>query len=211
MPFNLPHISSQLYKDKLSDKYLIKYGTPQGSVLGPLMYIILANDLTKSLKFCSGVTFADDTTIYASGNSLKFLYKKVNEDLRSLSSLFNGNSLTLNIEKSRYIIFRSKRNQVNYNGKLDLNGQTIPQVKSIKFLGIMLDEFLEWTLQVKHMLTKVIAGNYSLNMIKNIIPTRSKLQVYYCNVQSHLAYAISAWGPMLKSKDLQSIRKQQNK
>ena len=139
------------------------------------------------------------------------MYKKVNEDLRSLSSLFNGNSLTLNVEKSRYIIFRSKRNQVNYNGKLDLNGQTIPQVKSIKFLGIMLDEFLEWTLQVKHMLTKVIAGNYSLNMIKNIIPTRSKLQVYYCNVQSHLSYAISAWGPMLKSKDLQSIRKQQNK
>ena len=75
----MPHISSQLYKDKLSDKYLIKYGTPQGSVLGPLMYIILANDLTKSLKFCSGVTFPEDTTIYASGNNLKFLYKKVNE------------------------------------------------------------------------------------------------------------------------------------
>ena len=79
----------------------------------------------KSLQFCSGVTFADDTTIYASGNNLKVLYKNVNEDLRLLGSWFNGNSLALNIEKSRYIIFRSKRNQVNYKWKLDLNEQTI--------------------------------------------------------------------------------------
>ena len=57
------------HKDILSDKYIIKYATPQGSVSGPLMYIILVNDLTKSLTFCSGVTFADGTTIYASGNS----------------------------------------------------------------------------------------------------------------------------------------------
>jgi len=199
------------FKSELSENYEMMYGTPQGSVLGPIMYIILANDLNKSLKFCRAVSFADDTTIFASGNNLKFLYKKVNADLMNLSKWFDSNSLTLNVEKSKYILFRPKSKAVNYNGKIEICGIQIDKVQNARFLGIILNEFLDWEPQVKHVLTKIIAGNYSISMIKNMLPLSSKLLIYYAHVQSHINYALSVWGPMVKAKDLKKIRIQQNK
>ena len=199
------------YNTTLSEKYKISYGTPQGSVLGPLMYIILANDLVKCLKFCSCTTFADDTTIFASGNNLKYLFKKVNADLKRLGEWFASNSLTLNVDKSKFIIFKPKRKVITNNAILQLGGKNIERVKSIKFLGVIIDESLDWTLQVKHVLTKMIAGNYSLQMIKNILPPSTKLLIYFANIHSHLSYALSVWGPMLKVGQLNRLKTQQNK
>ena len=198
-------------KNIISDSYLMTYGTPQGSVLGPLMYLILANDLMKTLQFCNCVTFADDTTVYASGSNLKFLYCKVNEDLKLLSDWFNSNSLTLNVEKSKYILFRSKRKEINFNGIITLGRREITRVTDIKFLGVEIDQFLEWDNQAKSVLTKMIAGNYSLSMVKNMLPVESKLLIYNSNVYSHLNYALSTWGPMLKKRDIKKIQVQQNK
>ena len=107
---------------------MMKYGTPQGSVLGPLMYVILANDLAKCLKFCNAVTFAADTTVYASGGNLRFLYRKVNEDLKYYSEWFDSNSLTLNVEKSKYILFRPKCKEIVYQGNIQLSGKEIDKV-----------------------------------------------------------------------------------
>ena len=175
------------------------------------MYLILANDLVKTLKFSNCVTFADDTTIFASGSNLKFLYHKVNEDLKLVTDWFDSNSLTLNAEKTKYILFRSKRKEVNYNGVIRLGRSVITRVTDIKFLGVKIDEYLEWENQVKHILTRMIAGNYSLSMVKNMLPVKSKLLIYHSNVSSHLNYALSTWGPMLKERDIKKIQIQQNK
>ena len=199
------------YKGILSERYVISYGTPQGSVLGPLMYIVLANDIAKCLKFCSCTTFADDTTIFASGNNLKFLYRKVNADLERLGDWFDSNSLTLNVEKSKFIIFRNKTKGLPFNGAVRLAGKELERVSNIKFLGIAIDEFLDWKHQVKNVMTKLIAGNYSLRMVKHILPKRVKIQIYHANIQSHLNYALNVWGPMLRAKDLKDLKIQQNK
>ena len=199
------------YHKETSNPYKMTFGTPQGSVLGPLLFIMLANDLAKSLKLCNIVTFADDTTLFASGPNLKFLYKKVSIDLQNLETWFRSNSLTLNIDKTKYILFRPRRKEVNYNGILKINDMTIERVKYIKFLGVIIDENLQWDFQAKHVVTKMMAGNYSINMIKNMMPTDAKLLVYFANVQSHMTYALSAWGPALRTKDLKKIKVQQNR
>ena len=198
-------------RNTVSNSYVMSYGTSQGSVLGPLMYLILANDLVKSLKISNCISFADDTTVFASGNNLKFLYCKINEDLKCLSDWFDSNSLTLNIDKSKNILFCSKRKEVNYTGAIKLSGKEISRVKSIKFLGVLIDEYLEWNDQVKSVLLKMVAGNYSLSMIKNILPVKSRLLIYNSNVYTHVNYALSAWGPLLKIKDVKRLQVQQNK
>ena len=199
------------YKNVLSESSFMSYGTPQGSVLGPLMYIVLANDISKCLKFCSCVTFADDTTVFAAGSNLKFLFKKVNADLERLGDWFDSNSLTLNVDKSKFIVFRNRGKALLHNGSIRLAGKELERVNKIKFLGVTIDEFLDWKYQVKNVLTKLIAGNYSLRMVKHMLPTPVKVQIYHANIHSHLNYALNVWGPMIKMKDLNDIKKQQNK
>ena len=197
-------------KMEISDSYKNNFGTPQGSVLGPLIFIILANDLVKSLKFCNAVTFADDTTIFASGKKLKFLYKKVNTDLVRLNDWMRSNSLTINADKTKYVLFHSKQKKIDYNEDLHVDQTAIDRVKCIKFLGVMIDEHLEWDHQVKQVINKMIMGNYSIKMVKNMLSVQSKLLVYHANVMSHATYGISAWGPLISDKLLKKLKVQQN-
>ena len=199
------------FKETLSDRFSVEFGTPQGSVLGPLLYIVLANDLIKSLKFCSSISFADDTTVYASGRNLKLLFKKVNEDLKQLNIWFIRNSLSLNIEKTNYIIFRMKNKKVKMdNNTIEIGGKEIKCVRNIRFLGVIIDENLDWSSHVKYLLSKLTAGIYSLNMVKNFLPSHIKRMIYLTNIQSHLNYAMCVWGPMLNSSNRNKIRVKQN-
>lgn len=204
------HLQVQ-YKNTLSGKFAVKYGTPQGSVLGPLIYSLLVNDMPKCMKFSNCVMFADDTTVYASGSNIKFLYKKINEDLKRLMEWFNSNSLALNVEKSCHILFRTKNRNPKFSGQIVMNGKEIKRVTYTKFLGAFIDELLNWNMHVNHLLLKLASGLYSLNMCKKLIPSNAKRLLYFANIQSHLSYAISAWGPMISASNLRKIRVQQNK
>ena len=200
-----------IFKGILSKKYPVTFGTPQGSVLGPLLYIILANDLPKCLKFCSSIMFADDTTIFISGSNLKSLYKKMNADLKRLSQWFDYNSLSLNIEKSNYVIFKCKNKITDYHEKIEVGGKEVKRASNVKFLGVYIDEHLDWNIHIKNLLLKMTMGLYSINMTKNLLPYFSKRLLYLSNIESHLTYGISAWGPMLSSANLKKLKVQQNK
>ena len=159
-------------------------------MLGPLIFIILANDLVKSLKFCNAVTFADDTTIFASGSNLKFLYKKVNTDLENLNEWIRSNSLTLNADKTKHILFHCKQKTCNYNGALSINQTAIERVKNIKFLGVTIDERLEWDLHVKNIVNKMTAGNHSLIMVKKYATSGNKIieLLYKCDKSCYVLH-----------------------
>ena len=200
-----------LFRNLFSKSFNVNYGTPQGSVLGPLFYSILANDMPKCLRFCNSVMFADDTTIYLSGKNLKFMYKKITEDLNHLMKWFDENTLSLNVDKSCYILFSNHNSKVECSGKLIADGKEITRVKYTKFLGVYVDEHLDWNEHVQHLLLKMSSGIYSLNMSKNLLSTASKKILYYANIQSHLTYAISAWGPMITMRNFKKIQVQQNK
>ena len=200
-----------LFGTTMSKNYPIEYGAPQGSVLGPLIYSILANDMHRCLKFSTCVMFADDTTILMTGKNLTFLYRKMNSDLSRLSQWFKNNSLSLNIDKSNYILFKTKNKVSICNETIHMDGRQIKKVDSTKFLGVHIDEHLNWSVHVKHLLTKLSSGLYSLNMAKNILPIYSKKLLYFSHIQSHLIYGLSAWGPMISACDLKKLKVMQNK
>ena len=93
------------YKCIDSKLFPITCGVPQGSVFGPLLFILYLNDLPRSFRCTTCILFEDDTTIYISGNNITELYKLVNQDIASLAEWFKVNKLSLNISKTYYVLF----------------------------------------------------------------------------------------------------------
>ena len=132
-----------IFKETISDLMDIQWGVPQGSVLGPLLFIIYTNDLPISLKHSKCILFADDTTIYYSAKELTDIYNKINYDLAATADWFKANKLTLNISKTNYAIFSGSIDAHSMNLSLQIGNEYISKVQHVKFLGIIIDEKLK--------------------------------------------------------------------
>ena len=121
----------------LSTLKFIKYGVPQGSILGPLLFLIYINDLPNVSSILHIVLFADDTNAFTSHKSLDTLFQIANHELNKLSNWFKANRLSFNLEKTNYIIFTSHRKSIpTHNQKLLIEDTPITLVRSVKFLGV---------------------------------------------------------------------------
>ncbi len=125
------------YKNVKSSTLAIPCGVPQGSVLGPLLFIIYTNDLPNCLSWSKAILFADDTTIYLSSKNIENLYNRVNQDLDHLSDWFRANRLSLNVGKTNCTLFKLNNNPINDNLKVKLGHDIIENKNVVKFLGIL--------------------------------------------------------------------------
>ena len=121
-----------IYNNKTSDNLDITCGVPQGSVLGPLLFIVYTNDLPDCIEGAETILFADDTTICQSSDNIEFLYHSMNDNLDRLTDWFKANKLSLNINKTNYMIFPNKRH-IDPSHNLSIANTNIDQVKSTKF------------------------------------------------------------------------------
>ena len=124
----------------ISDTMPISSGVPQGSILGPLLFLIYINDFTQSSDFSSMRLFADDTSLTDSAKNIDELLLKINKELPNIYDWLCANKLTLNLRKTKYLIFQP-RQKVDYNllPLLSIAGQCLEQVSKIKYLGIYID------------------------------------------------------------------------
>ena len=192
-----------------SSWYDLTHGAPQGSCLGPLLFLIFCNDLSLNLEYLSCIQFADDTTLYYADKNLDVLKCCVEYDLNIILDWFRANSLTLNVQKTNYLLFApDKKRHAVY---LNVDNILIQPSNAIKFLGIVVDDKLEWTQHVKNVLTKM-KRNYNLMRLgKNLLSTHGLKSVYYAHVYSHLSYCISIWGSMISANQLEKLKSQQDR
>ena len=144
------------YNTKDSDFMKITCGVPQGSILGPLLFILYINDIVKVSTVLNPVLFADDTSLFHAHTDFDTLIEEINEELQKITTWFHTNKLSLNIKKSNFIIFSSKGKKYNTdNLKININGNEIKQVNFTKFLGIYIDEHLSWAQHIDYLSKKL--------------------------------------------------------
>ena len=148
----------------------VTYGVPQGSILGPLLFLIYVNDRQYVSHLLQPIMFADDTTLFYAERDIKKLFQTVNNELQKISQCFISNKLSINVSKTQYPFFHkpSKRGDILLAlPKLYIDNNQIQQSESIKFLGVFLDENLTWKEHIKYIenkIPKTLASYLDLNL-----------------------------------------------
>ena len=194
-----------------SETDTITCGVPQGSVLGPLLFIIYTNDMPENLIRTKAILFADDTTIFKSNKNLTELYQFMNHDLKTLTDWFKANKLSLNTGKTNCILFKRNKNILNaHNNKLYLDNVELSFATQTKFLGLIIDEYLEWDDHIKLCRNKISSGIYAVNSLKHILSIGLLKTVYYSMIYPYISYGILLWGSTYK-RHLNTIAIQQKR
>ena len=148
---------------------MVPCGVPQGSILGPLLFILYTNDLPNSLTNSKAILFADDTTIYTSSTNIVQLYESINKDLDSLSEWFRANRLSLNISKTHYMLFGQNPVKIPETLSIKIMNEIIEHKQTVNFLGMYIDEKLDWHEHINYIKSKLRSGIYAMNKTKNYL------------------------------------------
>ena len=185
-------------------------GVPQGSVLGPLLFLVYINDLHNCMKHSKVFHFADDTSVLRNNKSLKDLAKQINSDLKNLSQWLKANKLSLNVNKTELVVFRKKEKLIDHTIKFKLNGKRLIPSDSVKYLGLFLDEHLSWTKQLSHVFLKLNRAIGILSKLRHNTNLNILKIVYHSLFGSHLLYGCQLWGQQI-GENQQKIQKLQNR
>ena len=185
-------------------------GVPQGSILGPLLFLLYVNDLPNS-SVLDPIMFADDTNLFFEHTDLRILFSMVNDELEKIYEWFNANKLSLNADKTKYSLFHkpSKTDDLPLLlPKVLINDKEVERVGSIKFLGVLLDEHLSWKEHVRYTENRVAKSIGSLYRAKAFLGKHSLLTLYYSYIHTYLNYANLLWASINRT-NLKKLLSQQ--
>ena len=172
-----------------SSRDILKFGIPQDSCLGPLLFLLYVNDFENCLEYMTPNMYADDTCVTIASENLNDLVRDVKNELENISNWMRINKLNLNVSKSEFMVVghRRKLNKVgNEVSNIVLNNEVIKRVAKIKYLGININESLNWEEQYKTVKKELKGGISSLRKLKDILPQRKLEQVYKVLFEGHL-------------------------
>ena len=191
-----------------SEYYDVEYGTPQGSCLGPLLFLIFNNDIHRHLTLLKCILFADDTTLFKGHSNLRYLKWCVESELLDIEDWFRANGLTLNLSKTECVLFGATKllNKESIE-QIRLGDLVVDVVDKVKFLGMWLDRELKFTHHISQLVLKLKRNLNMLKISNNFLNAHCKKMIYSAHLQSHIQYGLVVWGPMCGKESKGKIRK----
>ena len=177
----------------------ISCGVPQGSVLGPLLFLLYINDIQNSTRILDFHLFADDSNLFYANKSLLTLETIVNKEISHVYQWLCANKLSLNVEKSNYIIFHPAQKTVNYQVKVSLNGQILKQEIYTTYLGVVIDCHLNWKAHISKVSKKIKRNIGAISRVRHFVDSNILINLYYALVYPYLIYGLVAWGNIYSS------------
>jgi hypothetical protein len=180
---------------------------PQGSILGPLFFLFYIDDLPKIIKKDNKIVlFADDTSILITDKKTPDFNRNINQTFYDFNTWFKENLLTLNVSKTQYIEFKTKKfdnihNQINYEQKYLTNST------ETNFLGLIIDDTLSWKQHIEQLASKMSSACYALRNIRHMVSLDILRMIYFAHIHSIVSYCIIFWGNSYYSNKIFILQK----
>ena len=183
------------HNNEKSNELEIKTGVPQGSILGPLLFLLYVNDLPMAIHKSSLDMYADDSTLYTSGRNFSVIEQSLQEDTNNISNWCKINNMAINANKTKCMVVGSKTKvKSNKNLTLSVNNELIENVTNQKILGVNVDNTLEWHLQIKDVCARVNSKLYMFKIISKHLSGNMKVLFYNSYILPVLDYCNTIWG-----------------
>jgi hypothetical protein len=188
----------------------IELGVPQGSVIGPLLFILYINDIGGAIIHSQVNLFADDTLLSVSGENVDECIMKMQEDLNELSKWLKFNKLKLNVAKTKYMIITSRRRNPSNSTTLSIDSEQIEEVKNLKYLGVQIDNKLDFKEHLNLVVKKIAKKTNFLGRISRKLTSVTKVMIYKSIILPHLDYCSSIIF-MANKQDINKLQLLQNR
>ena len=177
----------------LSESRDITYGVPQGSILGPLLFLIFINDLPRNIQRCKTLLFADDTTLYAGSRHPCNIQAALNSDLETVKKWFDKNMLILNVSKTNFIMIKPKHMTDDHNAVIMVGGRRIEEVGVARVLGVKMDNGLTYESHLRELISNVKYRYRAFSRIARFLNEDTKLLLYNSVIACRLNYCDVVW------------------
>jgi hypothetical protein len=181
--------------DVVSSERHVTCGIPQGSILGPLLFLLYINDLPECLNQTTPRLFADDTNLSVAGESIEEVELAMNNDLLCVNAWLLANKLSLNASKTEFILIGSSHRLKNLTKQpnIKIDQDKIKQVHHSRLLGVEIDEKLSWNKHVENVAKKATSGIGAIRRIRDFVDRETLISIYNALVRPHFDYCSEVW------------------